>query len=297
MFLPRRDLFLALLVILIWGAHFAVIKAGVGQLPPMVALTLRFGLTTLVFLPFVRWPDRRTFFKIAEIGVLMGICHQGLLFMGLKLLDSSSVAVLMQSQTVFAVLLGWLILGERFAWRTTLGLILSGIGLVVMLGVPDVASSPKGFLIIMGSSIVLSFSYIRMRQLAKVHPMNFIPIVNMVSFPLAGAASLALDGVAGWHQLGQVNWWIMGGVLAYQTFIVSFSHMWWQQLLSRNEVAKITCFTLLTPPIAILISVCFLGTPLTPTLIAGAGLITAGLGVVVIRRVQKHRNAPITVVE
>lgn len=296
-FLPRRDLGLALLVILIWGGHFAVIKEGVTQMHPLVALTLRFGLTGLLFLPFARMPDRKTFRRMIEIGILMGVLHQGLLFWGLQLIDPASVAVLMQSQTVFAVILGWLLLGEKFAWRTTLGLAVSAAGLLVMLGVPDVASSPEGFGILMASALVLSYSYIRMRKMGKVHPATFVTILNFASFPLAGAFSLAFGGLAAWTHLPDVNWWIMGAVLAYQVFIVSLSHMWWQQLLARNEVAKVTCFTLLTPPIAIAIAVIFTGTQLTLPLVAGTLLITAGLGIVVLRRVQKRRNEPVMVVE
>jgi O-acetylserine/cysteine efflux transporter len=296
-FLPKRDLLLALAVVLIWGAHFIVIKAGVSQIAPMVALTLRFGLTALVFLPFAPRPDKRTFKKIAEIGILMGVCHQGLLFMGLQRLDPSSVAVLIQSQIIFAVLLGYWLLGEKFYWRTTLGLLVSGAGLLVMLGVPDVHSSPAGLVMILASALVLAFSYVRMRQLSRVHPITFIAYLNLVSAPLAAIASIPLGGVQAWAHLPDINWAVMGGVLAYQVFIVSFSHVWWQQLLSRNEVAKITSFNLLSPPIAIAISVAFLGTKLTLPLVAGAGLIAAGLAVVIIRRAQLGRKAPVTLVE
>lgn len=296
-FLPRRDLLLAFLVILIWGGHFAVIKMGVSQTEPLVALTMRFGLTALLFLPFAKMPDRKTFIRMAEIGILMGVLHQGLLFWGIRLIDPASVSVLMQSQTVFTVILGWLLLGEKFAWRTTAGLVLSALGLMVMLGVPDVASSPRGFVILMISALILSYSYIRMRKMGKVHPATFVSVLNFASFPIAALLSLVFSGTQAWAHLPQIDWWIMSGVLAYQVFIVSLSHMWWQQLLARNEVARVSCFTLLMPPVAILISVLFFGTQITWPLILGTLLITAGLAVVVIRRVQKHRNEPVVIVE
>jgi O-acetylserine/cysteine efflux transporter len=296
-FLSRRDLILAMAVVAIWGAHFAVIKIGVAIVSPMILLSLRFAITGLVFLPFAKMPDMRTFKKMAEIGILMGVMHQALLFTGIKLLDSASVSVLMQSQTVFAVLLGWMLLGEKFAWRTTLGLLISGLGLVVMLGVPDVQSSPKGFWIIILSALVLGYSYIRMRQLSVVHPATFACVINLVSAPLAFAVSLIMGEGTEWTNLPDIDWTGLGLVLAYQAGIVSFSHIWWQQLLSRNEVAKVTCFNLLTPPIAIAIAVAFLGTTLNAALVWGTLLTLIGVGVVVIRRVQKHRNDPVTLVE
>lgn len=295
--LSRRDTLLVLFVILIWGGHFAVIKAGVHEVGALISLTLRFGVTFLLFLPFFKWPGWDTFKKIAEIGFLMGVIHQGMMFSGMQNLDSSSVAVLVQSQTIFSVILGRLMLGETFAWRTTLGLIIGAAGVVVMLGVPDVGSNPLSFFLVVGSALVLALSYIRMRQLPTVRPMTFIAIINGVSLPIAAIGSLLTEGTAGWAHLPDVNWPVMAGVLAYQAILIAFTHILWQQLLSRNEVARVTCYTLLTPVVAITISVLFLGKTLTLPLLAGAGLIIAGLGIVVIRRVQMHRERPINIID
>lgn len=293
-FLSRRDTLLALLVVFIWGLHFAVIKAGVAQIGPFLSLSLRFGATALIFLPFMRKTSRAVFFKMAEVGILMGVLHQGLLFFAIRELDSASVAVLMQSQSIFAVLLGWLLLGEGFRWRTTLGLALSGVGLVIMMGVPDIAAHPRGFAIVIASAVVLALSYIRMRQLAQVHAPTFLAVINLVSFPFALAGALVSVGPAQIPVvLAAADWRVVGAVVAYQALLVSFSHSLWQKLLSRNEVARVTSFTLLSPVFAIALGVLFLGTPATPELFLGAGLILAGLGVVVLRRVQLHRNDPI----
>lgn len=288
---------MVLFVILIWGGHFAVIKAGVDEVGALISLTLRFGVTFLLFLPFFKWPGWDTFKKIAEIGFLMGVIHQGLMFTGMQKLDSSSVAVLVQSQTIFSVILGWLILGEKFAWRTSVGLAIGALGVVVMLGVPDVGQNPASFLMVVVSALVLAFSYIRMRQLPKVKPMTFIAIINGVSLPVAALASLAVDGTAGWAKVPGADWLILAGVFAYQAILIAITHILWQRLLSRNEVARVTCYTLLTPVVAIGISVLFLGKALTLPLVLGAGLIIGGLGIVVIRRVQMKRERPVNIID
>ena len=295
--LSRRDTLLVLFVILIWGGHFAVIKAGVSEVGALTSLALRFGVTTLLFLPFFKWPGWPTFKKIAEIGILMGAIHQGMMFSGVKFMDSSSVAVLVQSQTIFSVILGRFLLGETFYWRTTLGLFIGAMGVVVMLGVPDVGNHPVAFALIVGSALVLALSYIRMRQLPPVNPMTFIAVINLVSLPFAIVGSLAVDGIGAWTRLPDINWHTMGIVLAYQDVLIAFTHILWQRLLSRNEVARVTCYTLLTPVVAISISVLFLGKTLTMPLVLGAGLIIAGLGIVVLRRVQLKRERPITTIE
>ncbi len=296
MTLPRRDKFLALLVVVIWGVHFFAIKAAVAQMDPLVALAIRFGIVGLLFLPFATRCDRKTFWKVAEIAVLMGAIHQSLLFCGLKYLAPATVSVLLQSQIVFSVLMGWWFLGEKFKWRTTLGIIISLIGIVVMLGVPDIAASIKGFAMIMISAIALSASSIRMRQLTPVTPATFVAILNLVSFVLVGISSLVFSGEGAWEHLGRADWKVMGIVLAYQAFVVSISHFWWQQLMSRNEVAKVTCFSLLTPLVGIGIALA-MGASISLSLVIGTVLILMGLAVIMVRRVQKNREGPVVMVE
>ncbi|MCI5067534.1 EamA family transporter, partial [Acidovorax sp.] len=54
--LRPRDLCLALLVILVWGLNFAVIKVGVADIPPMLLGALRYLLAAFPALLFVRPP-------------------------------------------------------------------------------------------------------------------------------------------------------------------------------------------------------------------------------------------------
>jgi O-acetylserine/cysteine efflux transporter len=159
-----------------------------------------------------------------------------------------------------------------------------------MLGVPDVANHPLAFVTVIVSAIVLAFSYIRMRQLSHVNPMTFITVINGVSFPLALLASFVMGGTAAWAHVPDAYWGTMSIVLAYQALLVALSHILWQRLLARNEVARVTCFTLLTPVVAIITGLLIFGTEPSWQLFTGAALIVAGLGVVVIRRVQMKRN-------
>ena len=71
--MPFRDILLALTTILLWSGNFVAIKIGVGELPPMILLTLRFSLTALVFLPFIKWPDRKKIVLLAEISLYLRV--------------------------------------------------------------------------------------------------------------------------------------------------------------------------------------------------------------------------------
>ncbi|MCM2344563.1 MAG: EamA family transporter [Alphaproteobacteria bacterium] len=280
-----RDISLTLLCILIWGGNFIAIKLGVGELPPLVMITLRFLTTSLVFLPFIKWPGKERFWKIAEVGLWMGAIHQGLLFVALGILDASTVVILLQAQIMFAALLGWLILKETIHWRTGFGLLLGFSGLLVVLGGPD-SQNLGGCLITLLSALAIAISYIRMRQLQDVHAPTFIAIINGASLPLVFLASLIMTP-QGWGLLPQANWAIIISVLAFQALIVSLSHVLWQTLLARNAVAKVTCFILFLPLVTIALSVLLLGETLPASLLWGGALTVVGVGIITLRKIQK----------
>ncbi len=281
-----RDILLALLVILIWGGNIIAIKIGVTELSPTVILAIRFALTGAIFLPFIKWPGWAKFKILLEIAIYMGVLHQGLLFIGLRMLDASTIAILLQSQIMFATLLGWLVLKESIGWRTASGLGLGFLGLLLTLGGPDLSQHPMGFVIIMMSTLALAASYIRMRQLKDVHPATFIALMNGLAAPFVLIVSLFLAPAA-WLTLGDANWFKLGGVLVYQVVFVSLSHILWQALLSRNQVASVTSFVLLMPVVAILLSIALLGEEFHTSLLWGGVLTLAGVGIITLRKAQK----------
>lgn len=286
-----RDILLCLLTILIWGGNFIAIKVGVTELPPMVMITLRFLCTTLLFLPFIKWPGKTRFWKIAEVGLWMGAVHQSLLFLALKVLDTSTVVVLLQSQVMFAVMLGWLILKETIRWRTGAGLLLGFTGILLVLGGPD-SQNLWGCVLSLLSALAIAISYIRMRQLKDVHPMTFIAIINGASLPFVFAGSLLL-APQGWAQVMDADFTTLALVLTYQALLVSYSHTLWQKLLARNEVSKVTCFILLLPIITIALSILLLDEELHQSLLWGGLLTIIGVGIITLRKIQK--KAPLAV--
>lgn len=271
---------------MIWGGNIVAIKIGVTELAPTILLVLRFTLTALVFLPFMKWPGRKQFWQLAEIALFMSVLHQGFLFFAAKFIDASTVAILLQSQIMFATLLGWLMLKETIRWKTATGLGIGFFGLLLTLGGPDLNQNPAGFVLVLLSTLVLAHSYIRLRQLKTVHPATFIALTNGLAVPFVVMASL-FSPYADWLALGEADWTKMSGVLVYQVLIVSVSHIVWQVLLSRNPVAVVTSFVLLMPVVAIILSALILKETLHSSLVWGGGLTLLGVAIIMLRKIQK----------
>lgn len=288
-----RDILLALTVILIWAGNVIAIKLAVEEIAPLTALAIRFGLTALVFLPFARWPGKQAFFTLFQIALLMGLLHQGLLFLGMNYLPAGTTSILLQSQVIFSALIGWLVFKEVIRWRTWTGIALGVAGLVLMFGIDNEDGHVIGFWLLLASTFTLAFAYMRMKQLAPVKPATFLFAINGLAVPFVLAASLVADAPS-WTMLDQANWLILGGVFAFQIFLVGLSHILWQGLLSRNPMSLVIPFTLLLPVFGVALAVLLLGEDLTLRMLGGGALTMAGVGIIIMRNAQKSKSLPRT---
>ena len=282
-----KAIFLALFVIVVWGANIVAIRAGVLEMEPLTLLAIRFSLTALLFLPFARWPGAKQAFNIFQVGLLMGVLHQGFLYPGLALLDAGTMSIILQTQVIFVTLLGWMFLGETIRWRTWTGIGLGVAGVAVLLGGPSLQGSVTGFVYALLSSIFIALCYVRMKALQNIHPVTFIAGMNVSSaIPMLAISYIAAPD--SWHALPDHDWTMLGWILAFQVFIISLTHMVWQKLLADNPVSQVVPWTLLSPVFGVGFAALFLGDPITLPIVLGGLLTLAGVGIITVRRIQKQ---------
>jgi O-acetylserine/cysteine efflux transporter len=286
MSLTRKQYLAILLVILVWAGNVIAIKIAVTELPPMTAATLRFFFAGLLFLPLMKKVDKTTLKGILQVSLLMNVLHIGTLFIALRMLDAASVSVLLQTQVVFATLLGAFFFKESIRWRTWTGIGLALVGLVVMLGEPDLAGNPAGVALMLFSTFALALSYVKMKHLKQVPPATYISLMSLFAVPFVFAGSLVLSPES-WAALPDANWGRLVPVFLFQCVLVSLTHIYWQRLMHMGDVGKITAFTLLIPFFAIMLSVLLLDEHITWLMIAGGLITMLGVGIITLRRIQK----------
>ncbi|MBW9336974.1 EamA family transporter, partial [Herbaspirillum sp. RU 5E] len=71
-------LLLALAVVIVWGTNFVVIKLGLAEFPPLLFATLRFALSFLPWLLFVKRPPVAWRWLVGN-GLFLGFGMFGLL--------------------------------------------------------------------------------------------------------------------------------------------------------------------------------------------------------------------------
>ena len=99
-----RDILFAISVPLIWGFGLVFAKAALEHFPPILLMAFRFAVTALVMVWFVKppWPLMREIFLIALVSAAF---QYGFTFTGLKYLDASTAALVVQLEVPFMVLL------------------------------------------------------------------------------------------------------------------------------------------------------------------------------------------------
>ncbi len=289
----QKAIALCLLVVAIWGGNVVMIRAGVAEMEPLTLLAIRFSLTALVFLPFVQWPGRQQAWIIFQVGILMGVLHQGFLYGGLAYVDAGTMSILLQAQVIIITLIGWLFLKETIRWRTWTGIALGIAGIVVLLGGPTLSPEGiQGFIYGILSAFFISLCYVRMKAINNVKPLTFLALMNLSScVPMLFISYFMAPH--SWENLIDHNWYLLGSILAVQVIFLSMTHVFWQKLLAQYPVSQVAPWTLLMPVFGVIFAYLFIGEAITMPMIIGGILTVAGVGIITVRRIQKGIDVPV----
>ena len=111
--MSRSDWLSAVIVIVIWGVNFVVMKWGLLTLSPMLLCVLRFLAASLPFLLFVKPPKGISWWLIGLYGLVLGIGQFGVLFTAMRLgMPAGMASVVLQTQAFLTMLLAAVMLGE-----------------------------------------------------------------------------------------------------------------------------------------------------------------------------------------
>ena len=131
--MSRADWFSAIIVIVVWGLNFVVMKWGLATLSPLLLCALRFAAASLPLLLFVRPPRNLSWGLLAAYGLVQGVGQFGLLFTGMKLgMPAGMASVVLQTQAFITMLLAAVFLHEKPQRWQWIGLLIAIAGLVLI---------------------------------------------------------------------------------------------------------------------------------------------------------------------
>ena len=270
--------FLAVLVPGIWGIQAVMLKFGIGQFPPVFMVGLRFLIMSLILLPFIG----RIKHKLGPatlIALTQGVAHFALLYIGFKFSDVTSGMIVYQTNTIFTLLLGAIILGETVSAFGALGTFICLLGVGLILGMPQEQTSISGLLIIATSAFMFAIGNTVVRKFGPFDPSGLNSYVSLIAFPCLLALSFATeDGQvdalfnASWPAWGALLYTaLIGGVMAF---------ILWYRLLSKFSVDKVSPYSLLMPFFSMIGSILILNENVTIYNCIGAVMTVFGIAIV-----------------
>lgn len=289
--LPMRpkDLGLVVLVILVWGVNFAVIKVGVMGIPPLLLGALRFMLAAFPALLFLKPPKVPLRLYLAY-GLTISVGQFSFLFSAIHLgMPSGLASLVLQSQSFFTLLLAAWWLQERWQANQMAGLLLAAVGLVligsasstVQGAMQSVPMPLLGFLLTIAAAIMWACGNIVTRAVGRYGPMNQLAFVVWASVvpPLPFLAlSVWLEGPDAMLQALQHIDLAAVAAIAYLAWAATLlGYGLWTHLMSRYPTNRVAPFTLLVPIVGLTTGWLVFGEALQPIHFAGGALLMAGL--------------------
>jgi O-acetylserine/cysteine efflux transporter len=286
---PLAHLALVLLVCLAWGGNFLTSAYALEQIPPFLFTALRLGVVLVALLPWLRPIPRDQWPRLVAVGLLTGSIHFGFNFWALQEAGAiSSIAILLQCYIPMSASLAWLLLGERFGWRTALGVAIAFGGVLVLGFDPLVMDAPKALVLALVAAATLALGTTLMRGLRGVGTFELQAWSAAIGIPLLLPVSWWLEG-PDWARLAEADLGAWGGVV-YAGLVASVvGHGILYFLVQRHPIARITPYLLLAPLVAIALGVLVWGDEPGPRLIAGGAMVLGGVLVISVRGLRRGR--------
>lgn len=278
--MPLRDVLLALLVVSIWGFNFVVMKVGLGAVPPLLLMALRFFFAAVPAVFFVRRPACAWRWVVA-FGLVLGVAKFSLLILGLKWgMPAGLSSLVLQVQAFFTMGFAVVLLADRPLSVQIGGAVVAFVGVAVIGSGRTEGAALLPLALVIGAAACWGLANIVAKKAGRVDMFAFVVWSSLVSpLPLL-ALSLVFEGPeAIGAALLAMTPTTLGTILfqAWPTTLFGFAI--WNGLLSRHPVATVAPFSLLVPVAGLTSAALVLGEPLGAREIVGSGLVLLGLGV------------------
>jgi len=280
-----------LLLTLIWGCNWPVLKMGVEELAPLTfrSLTLPFAALGMFLANRISGESARIprawWGRVALLATFNIAAWNGFVLFGVQQLPAGRSAILAYTMPLWATLIAMVLLRETIGLRKAIGLFLGMLGMGILLGddIRHIRTAPTGALLILVAAITWAFGTVLLRKWRPPIPQNALsgwmmlvgclPLVLLAPFfdPHPASYLTTLSGRAWFAILYNV---CLAGTLA---------HWAWFTLARTVPVAVSSLSSLPVPVVGVLSGMLFLGERPGMTEFIALGLVLASLFAVLLQ--------------
>ena len=274
------------LAMAIVGAYVGFSKALVVIFPVFLLAWLRFAIAAVAMAPWLRRPadeapldariHRLLFLESFFGNFLFSIC----MLAGIYRSSALAAGVIMAAIPAVVAILSWVLLGERPAWRVTLGIACAIAGIALVAFARDAegelaSGSLLGALLLLGAVFCEALYVVLGKKLsARVGPKRISALINLWGLTLVTPLALwQLPGFA-WKLIPESSYVL----LVVYAISASVLTVWlWMTGLKHVPASSAGVFTVFLPISAAVVGTMFLGEQFTPAQAAAFGLALVGV--------------------
>lgn len=266
---------------MIWGVNNVAAMVAVRELPPLLAVGLRFAIVFACLFWLLRPPPRGQIWLFFAMLAVIGPLHFGVQYVGLGLArDLAPMVVAMQLWAPASVACAALMLRERVGPLRWLGVAVAFVGAAGMTFDPAVFAQWGALALVGLASIFYGFGTVIVRRLGSAtDPWAMQAWLALAVAPTLIAGSFAFESDHA-DRLASASWlaWACIFFGALVSSIVANAFMF--ALLQKYEVSRTTPYMLLTPVVSFTLAVLALGDTITVQILTGAGMAMVGVAIV-----------------
>ena len=275
------------------GYNWVVMKQGLHYADPWAFTALRTSLGAValfIVLAVLRRPMRPTQPRLTVLlGLLQTTGMIGLLMWALQSGAAGRVSALVYTMPFWAMMLGWVFLGERVTGLRWLAVLFSLAGLVLVLDPAHLGGSLQSKLLAIGSGMCWAASAIVVKRIRARGPTD---VINLTAWQML-YGSIPIIIIAVFTTSRPIEW--TGAFIAALAYNVipatAIAWVLWLYVLQVLPTGVAGISTLATPVIGIVSAALVLGERVTPMEGAGMACIIAALLVLAVQGLTSGRRA------
>ena len=283
--MTRLD-FLLLLMIVIWGSNFSIVKVALRDFPEVPFNAMRLVVATVVFLAVIlatpararlRTLTRRDWIELAFLGFVGTFLYQFCFVSSVKRTSVANGSLIIGISPIVIALMSAAAGHERIRPVRWLGIAvaMSGLYLVVGHGVDLTGQTWRGDLLMMGGVICWATYSVASQSILKRHsPLLVIALTFSIGATLYVLTMTPILIAVEWRAISGFSWLLM---LTSALLALNLSYWIWYTGLKRLGGSRTSVYSYLTPVVAMIVAAIWLAEPISTNQIAGASAIFAGL--------------------
>ncbi len=274
-----------LVVVLIWGLNFVVVKATLAQIQPLVFNGIRFTLAALLsagvahsrglsLLP----KARGDILPLILLGLGGHAVYQLAFVNGIDRTTASSSSLILATVPIWVALYGSLTGTERVG-RRWLGIILGFVGLVALIVGQD--GFHLGSATLSGDLLILicawGWAWYTVAQkplLGRYAPLEITSITMLIGAPILVVAGLSQLPAQNWAGVTWAGW---GGIFFSAVFGVALAYLIWSTAVQRIGNTRTAVYSNLIPVVATITAWLTLGEQMATVQLLGAAVVILGI--------------------